>query len=746
MKTGMVVSLLAGVSIAAIATASNAQEANKKSTSETVAEVVVTASKRSERLQDVPIAVSVVGEERLNQQNITSAADLSRAAPAITAGVDQIRVRGIGTFSFARSSEASVGVVLDGVALANAGPVSPQLFDVARVEVLAGPQGTLFGRNASAGLINIVTNAPDPTAASGNAHVDVGERNFRTARVVGNLPVSDNAALRVTGSFVRQPQVLKNVINDEWNRQEAVNGRARFLWKPSDAISVNIIGDYTRAFQKAGGWAVYKSTPGSGLTQQLTACGVTPSLDNYKSCATGGSYDTSKVWGYSGQVDWDLGQLTLVAQTAYRGYDGKSGGDADSSPRNILDINGGSRKIRNFSQELRLVSPGGQRFDFVAGLYFFNSEQDYTGDQAGTLGLVPPPLVLGQTFATNARSRSYAAFSQATWNVSEDFRLVGGLRLNRDEVVAATTRRVHPGALSAFGSLLPVSATAKDDSISYRIGAQYDVAEHSMAYLTYNRGYKGPAINDQAPSIALPLLVRPEVPKAWELGLKSEILDRRVAVNIAAFHTKVIDFQTQYYDPAIPGYVFGNAPSLTTKGVQVELFGRITPDLDVNLGAIYTDATYGKGYLVSCSQTQTAAQGCFAVTGGTAQDASGTRLSGTPKFKLSGNTEYRWPLGDRYEGYVQADFVYTTKIYYGQGFDPYNSTGEHTVVGARIGARTVDGRLGASIFVRNLFDERAPSLTYAQPLASQQAEPLAFVQFFGPESFRFVGASLDVRF
>lgn len=746
MKNARVVSLLCGASIAAIATVSNAQEVNKRADPETVTEVVVTASKRSERLQDVPIAISVIGEERLNQLNITSAADLSRVAPAITAGVDQIRVRGIGTFSFARSSEASVGVVLDGVALANAGPISPQLFDVARVEVLAGPQGTLFGRNASAGLINIVTNAPDPTAAAGDAHMEIGERNFRTARVVGNLPVSENAALRVTGSFVRQPQVLENVISDEWNRQEAVNGRARFLWKPSDAVSVNIIGDYSRAFNKAGGWAVYKSTPGSGLSQQLAACGVTPSVENYKTCATGGSFDTSKVWGYSGQVDWAVGDLTLVGLTAYRGYDGYNGGDADSSPRNILDINGGARKIRNFSQELRLVSPGGQRVDFVAGLYFFNSEQDFTGDQAGTLGLVPPPLVLGQTFATNARSRSYAAFSQATWNLSDDIRFVGGLRLNRDEVVAATTRKVHPGAVAAFGSLLPVAATAKDDSVSYRIGAQYDVAEHSMAYLTYNRGYKGPAINDQAPSVSLPLLVRPEIPKAWELGLKSEILDRRLAVNVAAFHTKVIDFQTQYYDPSIPGYVFGNAPSLTTKGIQVELFGRVTPDLNVSLGAIYTDATYGKGYLVSCSQSQTAAQGCFAVAGGTAQDASGTRLSGTPKFKLSGNAEYRWPLGNRFEGYVQGDFVYTTKIFYGQGFDPYNSTGAHAVVGGRIGARTVDGHFGGSIFVRNLFDERVPSLTYAQPLASQQAEPLAFVQFFGPESFRFVGASLDVRF
>ncbi|MBX3484708.1 TonB-dependent receptor [Phenylobacterium sp.] len=735
------VALMAGCSLAAMASAACAADET------TVNELVVTAAKRTERLQDVPVAVTVVGENQMAQQGITSAVDLSRAVPALSTGVDQLRIRGIGTFSFARTSEASVGFILDGVSLANAGPVAPQLFDVARVEVLPGPQGTLFGRNASAGVINLVSNAPDPGAFAGSAHVEVGERASRTAQLMSNLPLGADAALRLTASYVRKPQRIHNLPNDSWNNEEATNGRARLLWRPSQDVTVNLIGDYSRVLNKGGNlFSVYLATPGSTLSAQLAACGVTVSRDNNETCIGGGNNSKSEAWGVSGQADWTLGDLTLTSLTAFRGYDQAGGGDADSTLLNILDLNGGTARVRNFSQELRITSPSGGRLEYVAGLYYFNSNQDYTGEQAGGLGLLPAPLTLGQDFATEARSRSYAAFGQATLHATDDLRIIAGLRLNREELRASTTRVVHPGALNAFGSLLPIQGSARDDSVSYRLGAQYDVSDAAMAYLTYNRGYKGPAINDQAASPTLPLIIRPEVPKAWELGLKSELLDGRIALNLAAFRTRITDFQTQYYNPQLPGYVFGNAPSLTTKGVQADLFGRVSDDLSVTLGAIYTDASYGKGYLVACSQRQTAAQGCFPVTGGTAQDAAGTRLSGVPKFKATGSFDYRARLTDGLEGFVQGDLVYTTRIYYGQGFDPLNSTGKHLVVGGRIGARTTDGRFGGAIYVRNLFDERAPYLTLAQPLAGQLGETNGFVQSFGPEAFRVIGVSLDARF
>ncbi|TXH15983.1 MAG: TonB-dependent receptor [Gammaproteobacteria bacterium] len=713
----------------------------------TINEVVVTAAKRTERLQDVPIAVTVVGQDQMAQQGITSAVDLSRAVPALSTGVDQLRIRGIGTFSFARTSEASVGFILDGVSLANAGPVSPQLFDVARVEVLPGPQGTLFGRNASAGVINIVSNTPDPTGVAASAHVEIGERQARTVQLMANLPVSAEAALRLTGSYVRQPQRIHNLSNDSWNNEEATNARARFLWTPSEDVTVNLIADYSRILNKGGNlFAVYVATPGSRLSSQLAACGITVGRNNNETCIGGGNNSKSETWGFSGQVDWAVGDLVLTSLTAYRGYDQAGGGDADSTPLNILDLNGGTASVRNFSQELRITSPAGDRLEYVAGLYYFNSDQDYTGEQAGGLGLLPSPLVLGQDFSTSARSRSYAAFGQATFHATDRWRLIGGLRLNREELRASTVRQVHSGAVGAFGSLIPIQGSTKDDSVSYRLGGQYDVSDAVMAYLTYNRGYKGPAINDQAASPTLPLIIRPEVPKAWELGLKAELLDGRAALNLAAFHTKVIDFQTQYYNPQLPGYVFGNAPELTTKGVQADLFGRVTDGLSVNLGVIYTNAKYGDGYLVACSQMQTAAQGCFPVTGGSAQDAGGTRLSGVPEFKLTGAFDYRRPITDKLDGFIRGDVVYTTRIYYGQGFDPLNSTGDHLMVGAKIGARTSDGRFGAALYVRNLFDERAPYLTLAQPLATQLGDPQAYVQSFGPDAFRVIGVSLDARF
>lgn len=590
MKDTVKFGLFLGCSLMALAPAALAQQAEPQQAT-TLDDIVVTAGKRSERLRDVPVAVTVVPEEVISQQNITEASDLSRAVPAFSGGRDQLRIRGVGTFSFARSSEASVGVVIDGVAQANAGPVSPQLFDVARVEVLAGPQGTLFGRNASAGVLNVVTNAPDPSGFEAVGHVDVGSRNNLIVQSVLNMPINDSAAVRLTASFVRQPDRVTDVVTGDPDTPNAGNIRGRLLWEPTPDLTLNLIADYSRTYSSDGGeWAVYRSTPGSALTTLLNGCGISPSVDNEFTCLSGDRVSRSTTSGISAQIDYQAGSYLLTSITAGRAYDEFGQGDADSTPINLLDINDSDRRIRNFSQEFRITSPGDGKITYVAGLYYFDSDQTYSGSQAGTLGLVPLPLLLGQSFATDAHSRSYAAFGQSTVRVSDVFRLLVGGRVNRDEVSASTTRTVYSGAIAPFASVDPVSGSTQDDSFSYRLGAQYDLNPTTMAYLTYNRGYKGPAINDQAASSAVPVLVRPEIPHAWELGLKASVLDGRLGINAAAFHTRTTDFQTQYYDPTIPGYVFGNAPELTTQGISIDGFGR-AGDFSFSGGAIYTDAT-----------------------------------------------------------------------------------------------------------------------------------------------------------
>jgi iron complex outermembrane receptor protein len=744
MTTQLKRALLLGCGVALASAAAQAQTTPAPATAQ-VSELVVTATKREEPVQEIPEVITVVTPQVLTQENINNVADLSKAVPSLTAPAqNELEIWGVGTQTFSRTAEASVGVILDGVSLANAAPV-PELFDVARVEVLPGPQGTIFGAYSSAGVVNVTTNAPDPTKFSGSAAGEYGSRDYSDLQGFINIPLAQNAAFRVAGSFARQPETTKNEPDSSWDDNNTSSVRGRFLWEVSDRLTVNLNGDYNRQSIVGGNlFAVYESTPGSELTQQLALCGITPSRANNFTCENNDQLEVLHYWGGSAQIDYKIGGATLTSLTAFREYDSDQlNGDSDSTLLNILNLNEGSSRIDNESEELRLVSPTGGLVDYLAGLYYFHSGQSYAGAQAGGLGFVPPPLTLGQNFNTNADLSTYAAFGQATIHPTRRLRLIVGGRLNRDELTASTTRFVHPGSVAPFGPITPVNGSDAVTDFSYRLGVQYEVTASTMAYLTYNRGYKGPAINDQSVSAAAPLVIKPEIPHAWELGLKTNLLGQRLAVDVALFHSTITNFQTQVFSPGLSAFVFSNAPQLTTQGVTIDVFGRPTQNLSFNGGLIYDQATYGPGYLVACSQSQTVAEGCN-LEGGTLQNANGTPLAGSPRFKVTAASEYHHHLMGDWDGYLSGDVVYTTRIYYGQGYDPDNSTGAHAVVGVRLGVRTP--HWDASIFARNLLDERVPTFTIATPLAPLLGDLKSYSQIFGPESFRVVGVALKARF
>uniref|UniRef100_B0T910 TonB-dependent receptor n=1 Tax=Caulobacter sp. (strain K31) TaxID=366602 RepID=B0T910_CAUSK len=717
-----------------------------------VDEIVVTANKREERLKDVPVTVSVVSGDQVAKQNVNEVTDLTRSVPSLNSAgpFGALSIRGVGSISFARSAEGSVGVVVDGVALANTSTNPPQLFDVARVEVLEGPQGTLFGRNTSAGVVNITTVAPDPSGFSASAHADVGERHTYAGRGVVNIPLADNAALRVSGSLSQAPRLQHNLFDDSWYEVQGKSVRGRLLWEPSEPVSVNLIADYSQ-FDRKGGvpWSVYQSTPGSRLSQRLAACGVVVGPRNQDGCTDGGYHQTTKSYGVSGQVDADLGALTLTSISAYRESDtGSSASDVDSVPINRLNINESPVNIRNFSQEFRLTSPVGQRIEYVVGLYGFDSRLRGSNTQRGVLlGDAGVPAVVGQIQTTRSSTQSYAAFGNATINVLPSLRLLVGARYGHEDVSALTTGRLASGAVAPILSIATIQGKAKDDYISYRLGAQYDLDADVMVYATYTKGYKGPSVNDQTGVGAAPIIVRPEIPHASELGVKANLIDGRLTASLAAFHNRITDFQAQFFDTTAGAFIFGNAPKLVTKGVSFNLIGRPMAGLTLNAGALYNDAKYGAGYRVSCAQGQTAAQGCVTVSPTISyDDAQGNPLVGAPKWKLTAFSEYTHTLTGGWDGFVQADVAYTSKINFDAAYSPQNTSKAATIVGGRIGVRTADERLGVSLYARNLFDTYRPVVRFATPTARQQLDPLSFSQISGPESRRTVGVSLDAKF
>ncbi|MES2057126.1 MAG: TonB-dependent receptor [Pseudomonadota bacterium] len=725
-----------------------------------VGDIIVTASKREERLQDVPVSVTLVDGAQLTRQNINEVGDITRAAPALnTAGpFGALSIRGVGSLSFSRSSEGSVGVVVDGVALANTSANPPQLFDVARVEVLEGPQGTLFGRNSSAGVLNIVTIAPNPDAFEVIAHADVGSRDTYVGRATINLPIAGNAALRVSGAYNQAPENQYNRYNGSFLHSIGKSGRARFKWDPTADITINLIADYTQ-FDRQGGapWTVYHSTPGSLLSQRLAACGVTVGQQNQDGCVDGGEQATTKTYGFSGQADMQIGGVTLTSISAYRAFKQTStGSDADSVPINLLNRNQSLGDYRNFSQELRLTSRSGGFVEYVGGLYYFDGQLDTSNDQRGFLfrdvpvpgiGIPLPNVPFGQRVATTSSVTSVAAFGQATFNLTSALRVIAGARYGNEDVRAFTIGTPTPGG-AAFAGVGTKRGKVSDTYFSYRLGAQFDLSDGIMLYGTYTKGYKGPSINDQSIGPNIPTIVRPEIPRASEIGIKTTLLNGRLAINLAGFYTKVTDFQAQFFDPGISQFVFGNAPSLKTKGVSLSVFGRPVHGLTLNLNALYNDAKYGDGYYVACAQLQTAANGCVVVPGTKtlADNAGGNRLAGSPKWKLTGSGEYEASLSDSLAAYVQADVVYTSRINFTANYDPLAANAPAAIFGGRIGLRTSDQRYGIAVFGRNLFDVYRASVRFPTSVAAQQKDPQSYSQISGTDSRRVIGLSLDAKF
>ena len=357
-----------------------------------LAEIVVTAEKRSEKIQDVPVAVTVVSGQQLADQHIYSIADLARTTPALEmvqafggpGGGGQIR--GIGTNSFSPTAEGAVGIVVDDVPQGNVNITN--LFDLQRVEVLKGPQGTLFGLTSSAGVINMVTAAPDPTKFMVSAHVDYSDDGRfgskfgeETERVVFNAPLSNTAAVRLAVSDDRTKGVQVNNFTGTPDVSTEWGGRLRFLFQPTDELEINLSADYDRRGQNYSDPQFNYVSANPILTAQLAACGITPSYSNQARCWSNANDTNYRNYGASAKIDYHLSGATLTSITGYRKQiTAPSDFDAIGLSSDIPQIfdKGQTASGRQFSQELRIASSGTQIIDYVAGLFY----SDYSAETA----------------------------------------------------------------------------------------------------------------------------------------------------------------------------------------------------------------------------------------------------------------------------------------------------------------------------------------------------------------------------
>lgn len=278
-----------------------------------------------------------------------------------------------------------------------------------------------------------------------------------------------------------------------------------------------------------------------------------------------------------------------------------------------------SARISTFSQELRVTSPAHKKVEFVAGLYFSKTNTFDTVVQGGFAGIVPGAR-FGRGSQVSIEQTSYAAFGQSTIHVNDKLALIAGGRFTHDRL-KDKARPYTPLELAPYGFLpiellpfgfrmpAPLDLDFKEDNFSWKLGAQYEVSPRLNVYFTASRGYKGAASNDQADPAIVPVLIRSEKPMFFELGAKATLIDRKLFGTIALFSNKVNNYQTDVFTPAtaanpVPGFAQGNAPYILSQGIDLNVFGKITPELTFNAGVIYNRAKYAPNYVVQCSQVQ----------------------------------------------------------------------------------------------------------------------------------------------
>jgi len=634
-------------------------------------EIVVTARRRAESLQSVPVAVSVIAGTIALKDNRFDIQSLAAVIPTVefrTSSSNKDRtvfMRGVGTISTGPGVEPSVSTVLDGVVLGRAGQSTVDILDLDHIEVLRGPQGTLFGKNASAGVVNIITKTPSHEF---RAYVDGGyygggdER--RIAGGVNGSIIKDKVAGLISVVSGEYSGNVRNLFNNSWtNSYDHKGGRGKLLFTPSDDLTFVLAADYmhSRDYVPNGVFVSTNRTAypsgavstNPALLAQLNATGVNPSFRNKTVSTDTNSNIRDDNMGVSGQLDYNFNGYTLTSITAYRKWKNQQVQENDqisglsAAFRRAYDI--GKVDHHTVSEEARVASPKGGFVDYVVGAYVLSaiSDEVYRRDLQR---VISGATVLDYGVAPYGTDASnYSVFGEANINFTKSFRALLGIRLVRDEVsyyhsrVSTSPAADVPGIAQNFKA----SGSLSKDGYADRLGLQYDVTSDITAYATYSRGYKGPGYNvffnmrvfDQ-------IAIAPETSNSYEAGLKAKVLDNKLQFNLALFDMQFDNYQANFTDTVAGAFVTRliNAGKVESKGVEADFNAFVTDRLTLTGAIALTDAKVKR---FTCPAGATAS--CF-IDGKPLPFAPRTKLNvsadylvyTTSRFDLNLNTDYSW--------------------------------------------------------------------------------------------------------
>ncbi len=733
-------------------------------------EIIVTSAKRKEKLQNVPVSVTVLGSEVIERNNIREVGDLVALSPALSVGFGSqpanfaINMRGIGTFSNGIAVESDVAVVIDDVPTGIQAAAFKDLVDIDRLEVLRGPQSTLFGKSAIAGVLNIATKNPSPTFGGMVTAMATDDNETRLGFTVTG-PITPGLLFRVTGAHSRFPGLLKNLTGGHLNGTGGSTLTAKLQWSPNADWKITLAPRWNKTTDNCCVSPITSLQSGmflQGLTQFPEAtvlAGIPIGKDNVyvrNDFRAGGD---SQVVGGTFRVEYNLdpnsifGASSLASITSYdrwsmHDYQDQDGTDSPVAlyylgpDGNPLGLNSGSAltgRFHNtsFTQELRLTSPSDQKLKYVLGLWFAENKGDRFLHRGPALSVVE---YLAQTNNQNA-----AFFFNGTYDVTPATTLIVGGRINREHVGYAFTNSgfltktnfscnaTTPAVPSTTGCTKLSWSTANnrpgsspnDTVVTGKLGIQHRWNADVMTYATYSTGYKGQAydlVSTLNAVEAATFPVKAETAKSYEIGMKTTLLDRRLTFNIDIFNTDFRNYQQSSTTTAVDGtfLTFLNSIGvMRSRGLEADGNWYVNRNLSFNGSAAYTEATIVDFTTAACYPNQPVNVGVIGdpgctkvtstITGKTSnvQNLNGKTLPNVPKWKFNVGGLAKWPTPDLpFDTFGTFAYRWQSEVQYSLNQDPLTIQKSYGVIDLGVGISDHQNHTKLTLLIKNALDRR----------------------------------------
>lgn len=694
--------------VAAVYTISHGAQAQQP----TIEEVLVTAQKREQSAQDVPVALTAINANTIEEAGIQSTQDVVRLAPSLTLSEDSTKqgssfsIRGVGTSVYGISVEQGVALLVDDVAAVQPGQTMGSLVDIERIEILRGPQSTLFGKNASAGVISITTKAPSDTF---EGSVEATATDDDETGVVGSVsgPISDELRYRLTGKWSDRDGYINSLTPgvDDKNDARIKNLRGKLAWDVTDTVQLEIASYYMHDKSNCCAYTWELMPEGNsilGLPIGYPADGIKPGRDNFDFRGDDGPYTKSESTGGSARFTVELGEFQLLSISALDNWNYDLRQDVDLSDLDVEGfftggaVNGGwystsDYRTNFYSQEFRLVSPSYDKYEYLIGLYYANAETKSYFYR--NISISP----FDQD--SRAKTESLSGFGQFTWRFTEATSVTAGLRWLNEKISADNKDYLLPDTGT-------VSGDDSDSPIVGKISLQHFFGDDIMIYTSYARGYKGQAFDlltfdqDKAKNP-----VDSESSDAYEIGVKSTLWEKRLQLNADVFYTTYDNFQVQRQEIVDNVFVFGldNVGELETKGVELSSLALLSENLALTVNASYVDASVNDYTGAACWPGQTAEEGCMS-DGSQIVDNGNLRVS--PEWKYTAMLDYRIPFDSLpFDGFANVIYTWQDDVIFNIDQDPNLTQGSYGLTNLRLGLQDKEDRYKLTFFVNNLFDE-----------------------------------------